>query len=491
MSSANTEEQADIVGTTEMPSSMVQRQEQSAACEESGLAKWWRERGYTANPLAWSNAADVGEDSPSEFYQLWHVDPKTSADSRGLGPTPTLDKVKSLGASRPVLIYAPGGGGKTFYRRWAARQIEEEKLYALEIWNIGERVRTPENVTARDLAVCIYDHVCEKRLSIPKDPSPPEHIGHVFTKCDEVLRRLSSDSRSPARVYIFVDDLHQLFDERPSAANRNAQALAAIVELCTVAAKRGGGEPLALRMFIPQQLRTPIRNRLGIISRGRIKEHPISWSAEHCQAIVERRLDSCWKDGPNTGIIHISRLLTQDTRDEFCRWLQRQKDPSPGRVIEVLNGFVHYAYSRRVATDGLIDAKLWKEFSRSSACTDLCAPDVPYPLGRPSSKLPRWLWPALLLALSLSAALYVSASVRGILAAAFFGSVHLARGIVALLASASDWIQAFLLLSALLGSVLFVLWCLIESARLGQRPDLRECLRKVWQLIRQHLPGGL
>jgi 3',5'-cyclic AMP phosphodiesterase CpdA len=481
------EEHEVPVDLIETPPKM--RRKQHADYKKVGLVKWWDERGYESNPFAWSNAADVEEDSFSELFQLWHIDPKTDAHLKGMGPTPTLDKVKSRDTSRLVLIYAPGGGGKTFYRRWAARQIAEEKLCALEIKRIGEQVRTPENVTARDLAVCIYDHVCE-RFSIPKDPSPPEHIRHILKQSDEVVRRSSSGSQGPTRLYVFIDDIHQLFAEQPSGASRNAQVLIAIVELCEVAARRGGGEPLALRMFVPAQLRAPIRNRLGIISRRRIEECLISWSAEHCEDIIERRLDSCWKDGPNTDMSHISRLLTQDTRDELRRWLQRQKGMSPGRVLEVLNRLAYYAYSRRVATDKLIGTKRWKEFSRSSDCKDLCAPDAPYPLGRPASKFPRWLWPAMLLMLSLGMVLYVSSLARGILEAALFASVRLVRGIIAWLASASDWIQAFLLLSALLGSVLFVLWCLIGSARLGRRPDLRECLQKVWQLIRQHLPGG-
>jgi len=337
--------------------------------EEVGLDKWWKERGYNANPFAWSNAADVAEDRVSELSHLWHVDPKTKADLEGLGPTPTLDKVKSPDTSRLVLIFAPGGGGKTFYRRLAAQQIKEEGQLALEIRNIGRHRRfLKNNVTAQGLTVCIYDQVCE-HFSISKELSPHEHTRDILRKCDDALERLLLASPGPTRVYVFVDDIDQLFDEQPSGASRNAQALTAIAELCSIVAERGGGEPLALRVFIPQQLMTPLRNRLlELIHRRRIAECAIFWTAAHCQAVIERRLDSRWNGGPNTGTRHISRLLTQDARDEFREWLHNQEGISPGRVVEILYHLADCAYSSGVATEP-IGTKLWKQFSTLFGCS--------------------------------------------------------------------------------------------------------------------------
>ena len=354
--------------------------EQSRADRErAGLDEWWEERGYNANPFRWSNAEDVGEESIPELFHLWHVDPKTKADLEGLGPTPTLDKVKSPDTSRLVLIFAPGGGGKTFYFRWATQQVRDGKQHALEVCDIGQHVRILENsVTAWDLAACIHDHVCE-RFSIPKDLSPHEHTRHVLRKCSDALGHLLSASQGPKRVYIYVDDIDQLFDEQPSGASRNAQALTALAELCRTIAKRRGGGPLAIRMFIPQQVMTPLRNRLlELIHRRRIAECAIFWTAAHCQAVIERRLDSRWNGGPNTGTKHISRLLTQDARDEFREWLQHQEGISPGRVVEIFYHLADCAYSSGVATEP-IGIALWKQFSTSDGCTDLCTPDAPYP----------------------------------------------------------------------------------------------------------------
>ena len=344
-----------------------------------GLDKWWKERGYNANPFTWSNAEDVVEKNIPQLFHLWHVDPNVNANLEGLGPTPTLDRVKSPDTSRLVLIFAPGGGGKTFYFRWATQQAREGEQHALEVCDIGQHVRIHENsVTAWDLAACIHDHVCE-RFSIPKDLSPHEHTRHILSKCSDALGHLLSASPEPTRVYVFVDDIDQLFDEQPSGASRNAQALTAIAELCRAIAKRRGGGPLALRIFIPQQLMAPLRNRLlELIHRRRIAECAISWTAAHCQAVIERRLDSRWNGGPNTGIKHISRLLTQDARDEFREWLQNQEGISPGRVVEILYHLADCAYSSGVATEP-IGIELWKQFSMSDKCTALCTPDAPYP----------------------------------------------------------------------------------------------------------------
>lgn len=365
-----------IDGTTAVPRLT---QQQSPDQIEAGLDKWWKRRGYSSNPFAWSNAADVEEDSVSGLFYLWHIDPKTDADLEGLGPTPTLDRTMSLTTSRLVLIFAPGGGGKTFYRRWAARQLKEAGQHAVEVCNIGQYVQTPGDVTAWDLATCIYERVCEQ-LSISKETAPHDHTKLILRKCDDALGRILSASQGSKRVYVFVDDTDQLFEEQPSGARQNAQALAAIVELCRSIAERGGGEPLAIRVFMPQQLRTSVRNRLlEPIRHVRIDEHAIFWGAAHCQAVVERRLDSCWEGGPGTGINHVSRLLTQDARDEFRGWLQEHEGISPGRVVEALDRLAHFAYSRRVSTTEWIGVELWEEFSKSGKCTDLCTPDAPYP----------------------------------------------------------------------------------------------------------------
>jgi hypothetical protein len=373
----------DLPSVGTMKASHPTQRRTGAGHEGVGLDKWWKKRGYGGNPFAWSNAAEVTGDRVSELFHLWHVDPNADVVLEGLGPTPTLDRAKSPDTSRLILIFAPGGGGKTFYCRWAARQFRDDNLHALKIYNIDQRMQRmqiPEDkVTARDLAACIYDHVC-KHFSMPKALSSHDDTRHILENCDDVLGQVLCSSQGPARVYVYIDDIDRLFDEQPSGASRNAQALTAIVELCKAVAKRHGGEPLALRIFIPRQLRAPVRNHLLVLIRHRsIEEYVISWTPTHCEAVAERRLDSRWKGGPDTGINHLCRLLTQDARDEFREWLYHQAGISPGRVIETLNRLANCAYGRGVATDQQIEVELWNEFSKSSECTDICTPDEPYP----------------------------------------------------------------------------------------------------------------
>ena len=360
---------------------------------KTGLDQWWKERLYRSNPFMWSNAADVDEESLAELFQLWHVDPQTDPRLLGLGPTPTLDKVMSLNAGALVFVYASAGSGKTFYRRLAVRQIEESMQYALDLSNIADKVSDRENITARDLALCIYKHVYE-RFSLKEASSvveeSAEQVLDIFQQCDNVIRHSLPDSQSRSRVYVFIDDIDQLFDDHPSRAKQNTQALAAIVDFCEVAAMRDENEPLALRMFIPAQLMEPIQRRLGLRQHRQIREITISWSVKHCLDVIERRLDSLWQQGPNTGISHLSRLLTTDARDEFLRWLQQQETISPRCVIEVLNGLVEVAYSHGVAT-GMIDVELWRAFVGSGKPTIVCAPDAVYPFESITGRLGIWL----------------------------------------------------------------------------------------------------
>jgi len=458
----------------------------------SGLNHWWRERGYFSNPFAWSNAAEVGERIFPDFFQSWYVEPDMPTGLPRAGETPTLDRAKSLETSMLILIYAPAGGGKTFYRRWAAWQIKERAQYALEIRNLREEIGNPENVIARDLAFCVYKRVCEK-FFIGADLPRDGHVEHIFKQCDEVIRHCLPDSQSPKRMYVFINDIDQLFDERLSRAEQNAQVLTAIVDFCRIAAARGGGEPLALRMFIPAQLRKPIQRRLGTRQRRRIREYNILWGADHCLDIVERRLVSCWGNIDSRGD-HVNCLLTHDTLNAFRKWLQRQGSISPRCVIDVLDRLGHYAYSCGVTTDELIDLQLWRKFLKSPELVGSCDPDRRYPLCRWPFlvwKPRRWLWPfPFLLVFLLGVIWYLGSSAHGDAESVFFFSVSLVRGMIAWLAAASDWIEGFILLTAAVGAIVFVFWCLRESKQSGQQLDLRECLWKVWQLIYKYLSGG-
>lgn len=345
----------------------------------SGLDKWWAGRGYKSNPFAWSNAATVNQSVFPELFQAWHIDPNAKLHLAGLGPTPTLDTI-SQRESGLILIYAPPGGGKTFYRRLAAQQIEEYTglQCTLEIPNVAARVPSPKSVIARDLALCVFRRVCERFLAQAISP-PDANVACILKQCDKVIAR-SSEREEVVRVYVFIDDLHQLFSEQTSKAKQNAQALGAVLNFCTVAAERGGGEPLALRMFIPEQLREPIQEGLGEQRRARIEECTLSWSAEHCHGVIERRLSNCWSGDQGPELVHTSRLLTPDALEEFLDWLRQQEGTiSPRCVIKVFDQLARYAYGRGVTTEQ-IGVELWKAFMGLGESGIPCAQDISYPL---------------------------------------------------------------------------------------------------------------
>jgi hypothetical protein len=344
----------------------------------SGLDEWWIARGYRLNPFACSNAADVGEDRFPELFQEWYIDPNADADLAGFGPTPTLDVVSSEEIGL-VLIYAPTGGGKTFYRRLAAHQVNESRSAecTLEISNIAAQVPDPDNVTALDLALCVHGQVSRFSPQSTSSPSPDPHVARIFRQCDDMIKRLALGSQKPKRLYVFIDDINQLFDERPSRAEQNTRALQALLDFCTVAAARGGGEPLALRLFIPEQLREPIQEGLGEPRRTRIEERTISWSVEHCRNVVESRLESFWEGEEGA---QLSRLLTPDAFQEFLDWLRGQEgEVSPRCIARAFDGLAWYAYGQGVTT-GQIGVELWNAFVNLTESKSRCAQDVPYPL---------------------------------------------------------------------------------------------------------------
>lgn len=97
---------------------------------------------------------------------------------------------------------------------------------------------------------------------------------------------------------------------------------------------------------------------------------------------------------------------------------------------------------------------------------------------------------SLLILAALGGTLCLSAQARALAEAILLFLAHWVRETIAWLVNAIDLVEGFILLSVLLGAVTFVLWCLIESSRRGQSPNLRTCFRKAWRLLRNHLPGA-
>jgi 3',5'-cyclic AMP phosphodiesterase CpdA len=372
---------------------------------ETGLDRWWNERGYTPNPFAWSNAADVTEedwagriDSLTELFASWQVDPNIDISANldpkerderkrniqwGYGDTPTLESIISSKTTEPVLIYAPTGGGKTFYRRWAVLQIRERpEFQAIEINKIAAGIRNRTDLTTGTLACLIFKQACEQ-LKISADCLPMEAVYSMWDRFEKMLRRLWPNQESARRTYMFVDGVDQLFDVEPAW---NSKVLGAIAGLVKAADKQAGGEWLALRVFLPVQLQQPMEARLD--NAKHIHSYQLQWTAEHCQMIVERRLSSCRKSDPTSDLAHLSRLFTPDALDEFLRWLQTLEVISPRCVISAMNGLAAYAWRRGVSTEP-IKVEAWNDFVTAEKPAALCNRDPDYLFETPKgSKAP-------------------------------------------------------------------------------------------------------
>jgi hypothetical protein len=361
------------------------------------VVKWWQDRGYRRNPFEWSNAEEVNEGDWSdavpnlfELFVLWHVDPNViippdlpAADRDkhkrqlldGLTGTPTLDWSVSARTSDVVLIYASSGGGKTFYRRWAASQIEQDGGLAVEIDDLAAGIPELEQISAADLARCMAERVCQ-HFNISLDPGSSRNIYTILQRCE---RQVQQSGPVTGPVYVLVDGIDQLFNERPEGILQNDRAIEALAELITTAAKRTGPGRLALRFFMPEQFQPFLEERLG--RPGHVRAYRLLWQPEHCEAIVERRLNSCWLGVGDTDQ-QLNRLLAQDTLDEFVQWLDTQSQLSPRCVLELLKRLTDYAYRQLVSSDQQIGTGLWREFVKSGEITHLCSPGVIYQFSR-------------------------------------------------------------------------------------------------------------
>jgi 3',5'-cyclic AMP phosphodiesterase CpdA len=434
------------------------------------FGNWWIQRGYKTNPFLFDNVADLHDNQLFDYFQWWYVDPNLPADRNGLGGTPTLEEVKSTLTSNTILVYASSGGGKTFYRRWAARQIEEDiNGDSLELTNLAAQLPNPEHVTALDLALALHKGICQ-RYAIHNSAESTEHILHVLRDCDEKLKALPSSLIASKRVFIFIDDLDQLFEEDNGA--KNLHTLQAIGELCRALASQSGVS-FALRLFLPLEMKESLQLLLGSKSRQRIQEVTIRWDLDHCESVLEARLDSCWKMGPNTlGSRHLERLLSQDALTELRRKLQG-KLLTPGCVIRVLRDLAYYAYRDDVAPSQSINSVVVVKFMKDN--DQILCVRTQYPLARSNPAISK---PKLLSSID---------HIRSRMHSTVVGLSNLIRHIISRLANITDWISAFLLLSLLLAAVLFVFWCMIEDYRNGRTVNFSICFQETWRLMTEYV----
>jgi hypothetical protein len=409
------------------------------------------------------NAKDIPDsETILDTFQSWYVDPNLPASLNAFGGTPTIDEIISTETTDLVLIYAPSGGGKTFCRLWATKQTEaSENGSVVEIQNLVGRLVNPEQISALDLMLCIHKAI-SKKYHIPDSEQQLKHIQHVLTECDNKLKIFFSSQSTHKRVFAFIDDIDQLFNE--SDAEKNLSVLKAITDLCKAVASQSG-LLLALRLFLPLELKEPLQHLLGVKARQRIREVTLRWGADHCESVLEARLDSYWEKGPNTYRgRHLERLFHQDALTELRRQF-RGEYLSPRCVIRLLRDLCNFAYLHNVSVDRTISSDLMVDFM-NSRISGICAP-AQYPLT------------IALLAASPKAHSQIDKALRnGVLQLS-----SVVRKIIDSITKITDFISGFWILSILVAAIVFFLWVMIQQLWYGRDVDLLSFVKRIWDFI--------
>lgn len=341
----------------------------------TAVEKWWCAREYAPDPFSWVNAGDISPIKTLDPFETWHIDPSTEDD---LGVSPTLDEITSLGTSEPVIVYAPRGGGKTFYRRFAAQQIRHHAehsahrgVVAIEIEDLGEKLGAEPELSGETIARLIYHVLCTE-LKVPESAKRLEYMGAILQKCDEAVRAAGSPM-----AYVLVDDVHQLFSTNAADAEKNQRALAALVAFLRQAAGRNAGKPLALRVFLPLALQEAVDN-CWLRGDRWPRQLVITWEPGRCEAVATQRLDTCWTNKQADLATGLGRLFTREALTEFEHWLDELAFVSPRCVIWTLNRLALHACSAGVTTE-LLGAESWQQFVKQAEWQRDCHPGPEYP----------------------------------------------------------------------------------------------------------------
>jgi predicted phosphodiesterase len=316
----------------------------------SPLDRWWQAHGYTGDPFRALNA----EDADAAQLRDWHVNCLSLAGKRAR-EVDALQMVIREGDSRLGILYAPPGGGKTFYCRLAAQQCREGEV-ARGVVEIGvtelqeAQVVGPAGFDTRRLAQCILDQVraCASLPPAPAAEGSAGNVGHILVQCHAVASSLRPERGTAARLYIFIDDLGTIYYEL-KPAQREA-ALQALVDFLHSVAIGSCGEFVAVRVFLPLELYGPIQQELEPHWRERAWQERLVWTPEGCEEVVERRLEAACTDETRPGERHLPYLLDQNAIDIFRRRLKEVKPASlsPRRVIEALFAVVSYAVGQKI-----------------------------------------------------------------------------------------------------------------------------------------------
>jgi len=447
--------------------SLQELPETQGSRQHTPLEEWWFGRGYHGDPFRKFNASDLDGEEIPRMLDLWCVDPDTEIRQNLLVETALLDFLTSRERS-PIFLYIPQGGGKTFYRRWAAHTINDSRnCFAVEIDNLHGRVHHHGNqVGGEDLVRCLYEALCNV-FGIVEQNALINNVTQGLMLCDQLV-----EEKSGGQCFILLDGIETLFVSQTKDMKSSPIREAIIKLLNGVAGYES--KNVAIRVFIPSFLRD-LQDRQKF--RGKIKEKNITWSPEHCELIIEKRLDSCWKEGPGTykqG--HIGKLLHPVALEGFQQWLRRQNTLSPRCIIRTFSSLIEFARHHGVTSDQ-IDQDLWVAFLETAGANFCTSEQARNEKSFITVNLPKWL--KTLIGQTISGLLLIITWAQRQIQS--LGQVF--RSIIDWFATVQDFVFALFLLIALIGGIIFIVWCSIQSLIGDTAINPAQCFRNVWQFI--------
>jgi hypothetical protein len=316
------------------------------------LHYWWIARGYKDHPFYYHKAGDIPKNFLTELCQDWCIDPiKKYPD--------IIDRIGESQESHPILIFSQPGGGKTFYRRWAAQLVERKygRYHAIEIRNLSGEVRDLRNVTSNDLALCIYRAIC-RNVNATDEIETGLTTEQILSECEKLLE--SMNNFGP--VYIFIDDINRLFSSKGS--EQNIRSFNSLREFCLSAAQREG-DLFTLRIFIPAQFEK-LHSKDPYFSESFPPEYicKLDWDFPLCQKVVIQRLKSYYQsiaDEEKLESSYLTDLFDAAILSDIATRYKKPGSITPGKIINLFHQLVLSTFAR-IDGNSRIPYDLWCEF---------------------------------------------------------------------------------------------------------------------------------
>lgn len=247
------------------------------------------------------------------------------------------------------------------------------------ISNLEGLIHEFNDITDLSFANCVRENL-ERRFKINIHTNSG-NSAKIINDSNEFIRELMPGKK----IFVFIDDVDQLFTSDKHFALKNRSTLDAFVRFLGILARRsGGGDPLAFRIFIPDALKPSIRSKMQIgmpEHLSKVEQYSIQWSLPRCWDVVNQRLAEASDSRNRKNPILLDRLLTVDALDRMrVYWEKNSIRITPGCVLKSLAELTKYAFEHGVGTEP-IKLEICDNFFEGVENNQLCAPDFSYDFG--------------------------------------------------------------------------------------------------------------